>query len=114
MTLEEQFICGALQTLNEDAFEDVAVGSERPSPNGSTGEINIIQHPLAPISEEFLNSPTHSRNYEDFYDHTMIVNNINNNNNNYNNTNNNCYEESPLPTVIVMPQYTPNVDDTKL
>ncbi|XP_039435567.1 kinase D-interacting substrate of 220 kDa isoform X4 [Culex pipiens pallens] len=34
VTLEEQMICGALQTLNEDAFEDV-VGSERPSPTVS-------------------------------------------------------------------------------
>ncbi|XP_065074364.1 kinase D-interacting substrate of 220 kDa-like isoform X8 [Ochlerotatus camptorhynchus] len=34
VTLEEQMICGALQTLNEDAFEDVA-GSERPSPTVS-------------------------------------------------------------------------------
>ncbi|XP_055537866.1 kinase D-interacting substrate of 220 kDa isoform X4 [Wyeomyia smithii] len=34
VTLEEQMICGALQTLNEDAFEDV-VGSERPSPSVS-------------------------------------------------------------------------------
>ncbi|KAH8401816.1 hypothetical protein KR009_008082 [Drosophila setifemur] len=31
VTLEEQMICGALQTLNEEAFEDVAI-SERPSP----------------------------------------------------------------------------------
>lgn len=33
VTLEEQMICGALQTLNEEAFEDV-VASERPSPTG--------------------------------------------------------------------------------
>ncbi|XP_034480046.1 kinase D-interacting substrate of 220 kDa isoform X6 [Drosophila innubila] len=32
VTLEEQMICGALQTLNEEAFEDVA-SSERPSPS---------------------------------------------------------------------------------
>ncbi|KAH8413651.1 hypothetical protein KR222_002792, partial [Zaprionus bogoriensis] len=39
VTLEEQMICGALQTLNEEAFEDVA-SSERPSPSGlPTGEI---------------------------------------------------------------------------
>ncbi|XP_035787154.1 kinase D-interacting substrate of 220 kDa-like isoform X4 [Anopheles albimanus] len=34
VTLEEQMICGALQTLNEDAFEDV-VSSERASPTVS-------------------------------------------------------------------------------
>lgn len=41
-------ICGALQTLNEEAFEDV-VASERPSPTGgpSTGETI----PLTPIQE---------------------------------------------------------------
>ncbi|XP_067630651.1 kinase D-interacting substrate of 220 kDa B isoform X2 [Eurosta solidaginis] len=33
VTLEEQMICGALQTLNEEAFEDVA-SSELPSPSG--------------------------------------------------------------------------------
>ncbi|XP_037926963.1 kinase D-interacting substrate of 220 kDa isoform X3 [Hermetia illucens] len=33
VTLEEQMICGALQTLNEDAYEDVAI-SERASPSG--------------------------------------------------------------------------------
>ncbi|XP_035893884.1 kinase D-interacting substrate of 220 kDa isoform X3 [Anopheles stephensi] len=35
VTLEEQMICGALQTLNEDAFEDVVSSSERPSPTVS-------------------------------------------------------------------------------
>lgn len=39
VTLEEQMICGALQTLNEEAFEDV-LGSERPSPTGGpSGEL---------------------------------------------------------------------------
>ncbi|KAH8263921.1 hypothetical protein KR038_004837, partial [Drosophila bunnanda] len=32
VTLEEQMICGTLQTLNEEAYEDVANSSERPSP----------------------------------------------------------------------------------
>lgn len=42
VTLEEQMICGALQTLNEDAYEDVA-SSERPSPSGlPTGEMLMI------------------------------------------------------------------------
>ncbi|XP_058117079.1 kinase D-interacting substrate of 220 kDa isoform X3 [Anopheles coustani] len=47
VTLEEQMICGALQTLNEDAFEDVVSSSERPSP---TGEMFSTQY-LAPIRE---------------------------------------------------------------
>ncbi|XP_073848294.1 ankyrin repeat-rich membrane spanning isoform X2 [Musca autumnalis] len=40
VTLEEQMICGALQTLNEDAFEDVA-SSERPSPSGMPTDTEI-------------------------------------------------------------------------
>lgn len=48
-------ICGALQTLNEDAFEDV-LGSERPSPTGE----HMLQH-LAPIRESSeLGSPTNT------------------------------------------------------
>lgn len=49
-------ICGALQTLNEEAFEDV-VASERPSPTGGpSGETNAQQiqsqqQPLTPIQE---------------------------------------------------------------
>lgn len=53
VTLEEQMICGALQTLNEEAFEDV-LGSERPSPtNGPSGE---------PLAQQEMNSitPNHS------------------------------------------------------
>ena len=46
MTLEEQMICGALQTLNEDAFEDVVSSSERPSPTGE-----MFSQYLAPIRE---------------------------------------------------------------
>jgi len=70
VTLEEQMICGALSTLNEDAFEDVASSEQAGSSTGSTGEL-IIQHTsLQPISEEqLLGSPTHSR-YEDFFDDT--------------------------------------------
>lgn len=47
VTLEEQMICGALQTLNEEAFEDV-VGSERPSPTGigPSGELLAQQDML--------------------------------------------------------------------
>lgn len=99
MTLEEQMICGALQTLNEDAFEDCAV-SERPSP---TGEL-IQQYSLAPISEE-LGSPTHSRNCENFLDNTP----------NPSNSNNHRFDDSNhSSTIIYIPNYTPSIDDTPL
>lgn len=42
-------ICGALQTLNEEAFEDVAI-SERPSPTGEMMAA-VAQLQLAPIRE---------------------------------------------------------------
>lgn len=79
-------ICGALQTLNEDAFEDVA-SSERPSPSGlPTGEMlaAAAQLHLAPIRESSeFGSPS---------DELKIINNnllpfVSNNNNNYNNNN---------------------------
>lgn len=94
-------ICGALQTLNEDAFEDVAV-SERPSP---TGEL-IVQQFLAPISEEH-GSPTHSRSCENPFDNTsnLLISNYNR-----------FDDMSPNPTVIIIPNYTttPPIDDTRL
>lgn len=91
-------ICGALQTLNEDAFEDVAV-SERPSP---TGELTLQQFSLAPISEE-LGSPL-SRNSDPF-DNTSNISIANNNR--FDDTDQN-------PTVIIIPNYTSSVDDTSL
>ena len=96
VTLEEQMICGALQTLNEDAFEDVAV-SERPSP---TGELSVLH--LAPISEE-LASPNNAR----FSDNASNRNTINNNR-----VDDSC--TSPSATVITIPNYTPSIDDTRL
>lgn len=45
VTLEEQMICGALQTLNEEAFEDVASNEMGPAP-GET-----LSQQLAPIRE---------------------------------------------------------------
>jgi ankyrin repeat-rich membrane spanning protein len=97
-------ICGALQTLNEDAFEDVAGSeSQRQSPtNGITGEL-YFQH-LTPIREssEFGGSPPHkSTQYSDFFEHNFF--NVNHQPSN-----------EPIPTVIMMPQYASNVDDTKL
>lgn len=97
-------ICGALQTLNEDAFEDV-IGSERSPTNGPSGEILLQQ--LAPICEgsEF-GSPTQNNSMQS-YDELFEENN---------NNNLNRFDESPpsASTVILMPHYTPNIDDTQL
>lgn len=94
-------ICGALQTLNEDAFEDVAV-SERPSP---TGEQTMLQYALAPISEE-LSSPKNAC----FVD--LIASN---NSLAFNDTRDDAGpSRSPSATVITIPNYTPSIDDTCL
>lgn len=82
-------ICGALQTLNEEAFEDVA-SSERPSPSGlPTGEMLAAasQLQLAPICEtsEF-GSPADEQRMQQLLQYN---NNNNNNNGNSNNNNNN-------------------------
>lgn len=99
-------ICGALSTLNEDAFEDVSSSNPNPSStNGSTGELILQQNFLAPITEE-LGSPTPSRSYDSFFDDANqfeIVNNIIPNINNTNDT-----------TVIIIPNYPQNIDDTRL
>lgn len=97
-------ICGALQTLNEDAFEDVAV-SERPSP---TGELTLQQYSLAPISEE-LASPSNSRKCESFLDNAS--------NHRLSLTSNSSRVDdnsSQNATVIFIPNYTPSIDDTRL
>ncbi|KAM7344632.1 ankyrin repeat-rich membrane spanning isoform 5-T5 [Cochliomyia hominivorax] len=90
VTLEEQMICGALQTLNEDAFEDVA-SSERPSPSGlPTGEMiaAATQLHLAPIRESSeFGSPSDEQKYNNNI-LPYVSNNNNNNNNNSNNFNN--------------------------
>lgn len=79
-------ICGALQTLNEDAFEDVA-SSERPSPSGlPTGEMlaAAAQLHLAPIREssEFGSPSDEQKINIDLL--PFVSNNNNNNSNNYN------------------------------
>lgn len=84
-------ICGALQTLNEEAFEDVA-SSERPSPSGlPTGEMlaAAAQLQLAPICEtsEF-GSPS---------DEQMVNNLLQYNNNNNTNNNNNSASSNSAP-----------------
>nr|XP_040237698.2 kinase D-interacting substrate of 220 kDa isoform X3 [Anopheles coluzzii] len=56
VTLEEQMICGALQTLNEDAFEDVVSSSERPSPT-----VSVRSSPIpAPKQTASILKPTGS------------------------------------------------------
>jgi len=74
VTLEEQMICGTLQTLNEEAYEDVA-SSERPSP---TGEMlaAVAQLQLAPIRESSeFGSPS-----DDQKQYGVKISNNNNNN----------------------------------
>lgn len=82
-------ICGALQTLNEDAFEDVA-SSERPSPSGMpTGEMiaAAAQLHLAPIRESSeFGSPSDEQKFNNNLLSYHVANNNNNNNNNYNPT----------------------------
>ncbi|KRF80420.1 kinase D-interacting substrate of 220 kDa isoform X3 [Drosophila virilis] len=88
VTLEEQMICGALQTLNEEAFEDVA-SSERPSPSGlPTGEMlaAAAQLQLAPIRESSeFGSPSDDQNINNLLQYNANNNNSQSNNNNNNN-----------------------------
>lgn len=97
-------ICGALSTLNEDAFEDVTSNQNPNSTTGSTGELILQQNYLAPITEEF-GSPT--RSFESFFDDANQYEIVNNNSNN----NINRLDET---TVIIMPNYSQNIDDTRL
>lgn len=124
VTLEEQMICGALQTLNEDAFEDV-VGSERPSP---TGEMFSSQY-LAPIRESseigspprlsynFTNPNLHdhghasSTNGDDIFHHHASSHRSQ--------LRSHSLHDESLSSVVIMPHFpgasaTTNVDDTKL
>uniref|UniRef100_A0A1L8DIU7 Uncharacterized protein n=1 Tax=Nyssomyia neivai TaxID=330878 RepID=A0A1L8DIU7_9DIPT len=101
VTLEEQMICGALQTLNEEAFEDV-VGSER-SGEKITGE---ILHQLDPIRESFEFSSPGSEFGGSV--HTMVIPQ-------QPYTADLTVNTEPAPTVIVMsPPFTQNIDDTPL
>lgn len=107
-------ICGALQTLNEEAFEDV-VASERPSPTGgpSTGEtiasdntqlqppmIQQSQQPLTPIQETVENdrsltysqAGTTGRRQSHTISFSTNITSVNNNNNN------NSIQKSALKT----------------
>ncbi|XP_034654132.1 kinase D-interacting substrate of 220 kDa isoform X4 [Drosophila subobscura] len=80
VTLEEQMICGTLQTLNEEAYEDVA-SSERPSP---TGEMlaTASQLQLAPIRESSeFGSPCDELKLTSILQHHAKSQNNNNNTN---------------------------------
>jgi ankyrin repeat-rich membrane spanning protein len=93
-------ICGALQTLNEDAFEDVA-NNEHPSPTGEPTFLNL-QQCLAPISEE-LTSPSHTRIEGFFESSTPPSNNVL------------TYDEnSQTSTVIFIPNNVNHFQDTQL
>lgn len=112
-------ICGAISTLNEDAFDDVSSQQQPNSQsNGSTGELCILQQQyLAPISES-VESPTLSRSCESFFpedaNQLQTVNNslLNNNINNSGST-----RRLDETTVIIIPNFSAStsnmVDDTR-
>lgn len=113
-------ICGALQTLNEEAFEDV-IGSERPSPTGGPPSGEMFAHQLEPIREITENGlsprestcpPHYGFAMQDHHLQQTHYNCLNNNNNN-NGTLNSGHSNSPLPTVIIMPA-ADQIDDTPL
>lgn len=117
VTLEEQMICGALQTLNEEAFEDV-IGSERPSPTGGPPSGEMFAHQLEPIREITENgySPRESTCPPhcgfSMQDHHLQQTHYNVNCLNNNNLSSG-HSHSPLPTVIIMPA-ADQIDDTPL
>ncbi|XP_058836220.1 kinase D-interacting substrate of 220 kDa isoform X4 [Topomyia yanbarensis] len=111
VTLEEQMICGALQTLNEDAFEDV-VGSERPSPSGE-----MFSQYLAPIREssEIGSPPRLSYNFTNpnLLDHASNAAGEDSFQRRSQLRSHSLHDES-LSSVVIMPHYPSHVDDTKL
>lgn len=111
VTLEEQMICGALQTLNEDAFEDV-VGSERPSPTGE-----MFSQYLAPIREssEIGSPPRLSYNFTNpnLLDHASNAS-IDDSLQHRSQLRSHSLHDDSLSSVVIMPHYPSNVDDTKL
>lgn len=111
VTLEEQMICGALQTLNEDAFEDV-IGSERPSPTGE-----MFSQYLAPIREssEIGSPPRLSYNYTNpnLLEHALIASGESTSHHRSQLRSHSLHDES-LSSVVIMPHFSSNVNDTKL
>lgn len=107
-------ICGALQTLNEEAFEDV-IGSERPSPTdgGPSGEMMIMNaHHLAPISEQIENDLSYCEDIHCMHYGFAINSQQYQHIHQYNHLSFNSPSTNPLPTVIVIP--ATGVDDTHL
>lgn len=104
-------ICGALQTLNEDAFEDV-VGSERPSPSGE-----MFSQYLAPIREssEIGSPPRLNYNFTNpnLLDRSPVANGEDSFQQRSQLRSHSLHDES-LSSVVIMPHYPSNVDDTKL
>lgn len=100
-------ICGALQTLNEEAFEDV-VGSERPSPTGGPSGETLIQHQLPSINEgpEFGSPPEN----EPFSNQLLLQMRLDNY---IQNKNNNNSKNGAGDTTILIPGYQ-SYDDTPL
>lgn len=115
-------LCGAISTINEDAFDDVSNQSPNVQ-NGSTGELILQQQFLAPISES-VESPTLSRSCESFFpddanqlqnvDNSFCLNN-NNSNSNFGSDGRRLNDDT---TVIIIPNYSASssniVDDTCL
>lgn len=94
-------ICGALQTLNEEAFEDV-ISSERPSPTG--GLPGEQQQQLEPIRESAEYCCTQSDT--DCLHNSFLLHDQN--------KFSHCVT-NPLPSVIInMPSYGNSIDDTHL
>ncbi|XP_062556191.1 kinase D-interacting substrate of 220 kDa-like isoform X4 [Armigeres subalbatus] len=111
VTLEEQMICGALQTLNEDAFEDV-VGSERPSPSGE-----MFSQYLAPIREssEIGSPPRLSYNFTNpnLLAHMSATSGDDSFQQRSHLRSHSLHDES-LSSVVIMSHPPSNVDDTKV
>ncbi|XP_023030564.1 kinase D-interacting substrate of 220 kDa isoform X9 [Drosophila willistoni] len=101
VTLEEQMICGALQTLNEEAFEDVA-SSERPSPTEIVDTSSNVMAAAAAVvasSSSSMASPLQQRrdsilkpqgSGKTSTEKRVSIKQLPNNNNNSNNNNNNA------------------------
>lgn len=127
-------ICGALQTLNEDAFEDV-VASERPSPTGgpSTGE-TIALTPIQESAEHErsiaysndgttdrlqLNTISFSTNIGSYNNNNNTINNNNINNNNNNNSSHsfsisNMNKNNSMVTAVTDKTNNSNANDIKM
>lgn len=95
-------ICGALQTLNEEAFEDV-ISSERPSPTSGlpSGEQPQQLEPIRESAEYCCTQSDIDCLHNSFLLHDQ-------------NKLNHCVT-NPLPSVIIkIPSYGNRIDDTHL